>query len=307
MFKKSNKKEFLKKLFQRFPERKGADFSKFEYINNRTKSTVICQKGHKFEIRPNDLLSGYWCFYCANLKRAEKRKSNKEEFLEKLFNKFPERKCADFSKFEYINAKTKSTVICQNEHKFKVTPNSLLSGSWCPVCAQKKRADILKKSQEQFIKEAEGIHGKDRYDYSRVNYINNHTHVEIECLQCKKFFKQTPLMHLQGQGCPYCAEYGFDKSKPAILYYLKVTYQDKTYYKIGITNRTIRERFSVEDLQKIEVLKTWKYKKGEDAYKREQEILNKFDEFRYKGNEQILESGNTELFIKDVLGLDVDG
>ena len=118
-------------------------------------------------------------------------------------------------------------------------------------------------------------------------------------------FKAKPNSLLQGHWCLICVEYSFNKIKPATLYYLKVTYKNNIYYKIGITNCTVKERFSIKDLRKIEVVRTWKYENGEDAWKKEQEILKDFNEYKYKGNEQILESGNIELFIKDVLGLDV--
>jgi len=86
------------------------------------------------------------------------------------------------------------------------------------------------------------------------------------------------------------------------LYYLKITYRDSVYYKIGITNRTINERFKVRELEKIEVIKTWEFGKGYEAFEKEQQILKQYDKFRYKGKERILESnGNSELFIKDIL------
>ena len=58
-------------------------------------------------------------------------------------------------------------------------------------------------TQEDFIKKAKEIHG-DKYDYSKVKYINNHTKVCIICHEHGEFW-QTPASHLQGCGCPVCA------------------------------------------------------------------------------------------------------
>ena len=59
-----------------------------------------------------------------------------------------------------------------------------------------------KKTTEQFINEAKKIHG-DKYDYSKVEYVNNLTKVCIICPEHGEFW-QTPKQHLRGQGCPKC-------------------------------------------------------------------------------------------------------
>lgn len=55
---------------------------------------------------------------------------------------------------------------------------------------------------ETFIEGAIKVHGG-KYDYSKVVYKNNATHVLIVCPEHGEF-KQTPNMHLGGRGCPYC-------------------------------------------------------------------------------------------------------
>ena len=54
-----------------------------------------------------------------------------------------------------------------------------------------------------FINKAIAKHG-DKYDYSRVNYINSKTKVCIICKEHGEFW-QTPASHLYGRGCPKCA------------------------------------------------------------------------------------------------------
>jgi len=95
---------------------------------------------------------------------------------------------------------------------------------------------------------------------------------------------------------------GFDKSKPAKLYYLKVQKNKRTVYKVGITNHSVEERFR-SDMKYITVLKVINYKDGAMAKKREGNILKKHSDFAYQGR-PILKSGNTELFNFDVLGFD---
>jgi len=60
-----------------------------------------------------------------------------------------------------------------------------------------------KKELSDFIRKALEVHG-DRYDYSKVNYVNNHTKVKIIC-PVHGIFEQTPAGHLlQRQDCPRC-------------------------------------------------------------------------------------------------------
>lgn len=60
---------------------------------------------------------------------------------------------------------------------------------------------MINKTQK-FIKKARQIHG-DRYDYSKVEYVNANTKVCIICPEHGEFW-QRPDDHLQGQGCPVC-------------------------------------------------------------------------------------------------------
>ena len=75
-------------------------------------------------------------------------------------------------------------------------------------------------------------------------------------------------------------------------------------YKIGITNRSVEFRFGA-DMKFITVIKTWDFLVGKDARCKEREVLNNFKEYQWKG-ENLLESGNTELFTVDVLELDYE-
>jgi hypothetical protein len=63
-----------------------------------------------------------------------------------------------------------------------------------------------KSNTEKFIKKALLIgNNKEKYDYSLVDYVNNHTKVIIICsVTGHKPFHQRPKDHLKGQGCPLC-------------------------------------------------------------------------------------------------------
>ena len=64
-------------------------------------------------------------------------------------------------------------------------------------------------TKEDFIKRAREIH-ENKYDLSKVKYVNNHTKVCIICPEHGEFW-QTVSMHLQGNGCPKCKQSHLEK------------------------------------------------------------------------------------------------
>ena len=107
----------------------------------------------------------------------------------------------DYSKVEYNGYKTKVIIICDEHGDFEQTPNEHLSGCGCPFCAGN-----IKFTTEEFIKKAKLIHIEDKYDYSKVEYINSKTKVIIICKKHGEHyeFEQIPSSHLKGNGCPKC-------------------------------------------------------------------------------------------------------
>ena len=61
---------------------------------------------------------------------------------------------------------------------------------------------MRKLTTEEFIEKAKQVHG-DKYDYSKVTYVNSHTHVCIICPEHGEFW-QAPNTHLNGRGCKKC-------------------------------------------------------------------------------------------------------
>lgn len=243
------------------------------------------------------------CRDCANKERSNSKKLEAAEtFIEKAINIHGGN--YNYELVSYNNAHTKVTIMCNTcDNTFTQRPDGHLAGQGCPQCAfvANSKAKITK-AADTFINRAINVHGN-RYDYNFVVYVDHKTKILIGCTTCNSTYTQSPNNHLQGQGCPSCAKNGFDKIKPAILYYLKITNGITIVYKIGITNRSVEERFNSIELEKITILKTWDFQLGADAYDKEQEILRLFKDYKYIGD-PILSSGNTELFTIDVLQLD---
>lgn len=269
------------------------DYSKTKYLHSLKNITITCSVHGDFEQLPSNHLQGSICKMCA----IEARTNSIQEFIDKA-NKRHNHKY-NYSKVSYINNKTNVTIICPVHGIFEQTPNTHLRGGECPECGRIKSDTNRRKTTEEFIEKSKTVHGN-KYDYSITNYTTSKDEVTVICKEHGEFTKLASS-HLSGQGCPECATHGFKQNSPAILYYLRVTTsKGENLYKIGITNRSVNERFNIEELSKIEVLIQEKFKIGRDAYLKEQGILEKYKDFQYKGP-SVLVNGNTELFTKNVL------
>ena len=260
-------------------------YKKVNYVNNKTEVTITCPIHGDFEQRPDNHLNGQGCSRCARV-----NKSTKDEFEQKARqvhgNKY------NYDRVDYVNTMTLVTIVCPEHGPFPQTPNSHLNGIGCPDCGGTKRS-----TRQRFIDEATLIHGG-KYDYKKIDYKNNRTPVTIICPEHGSF-QQTPNRHLNGRGCPECAKekVGFwnpgfirkyrlnQMNSPCTLYVIECCSENEQFIKVGITSRTIEERYhSTQSL-----LNGYGYNKIYEHHSTliecselEQEILKQFKEYRYE-------------------------
>ena len=172
------------------------DYSKVEYVNAKTKVCIICPEHGEFWQTPNNHLSGKGCALCANENKLHLYNKSNDKFISEAqmihYGKY------DYSKVEYVNAKTKVCIICPEHGEFWQTPHNHLQGQGCPKCSP-----TLKLNKDVFIENSNKKHNG-KYDYSKVKYINNRTKVCIICPEHGEFW-QTPSNHMYGYGCAKCA------------------------------------------------------------------------------------------------------
>jgi len=281
-------------------------YKKTDYINVVEKIQITCNKcGYVFMQNPFSHMSGYGCKKCAAIAEGKRKfEKAKREFLQKAINKHGNK--YDLSKVEYKGRAHKITVKCNLHNlEFDVLIGNFLKGDGgCKECAKEPCLAYSKQrskdSAKNFVYKASEKHGY-IYDYSESEYKLAAEKIKIICKTHGEFY-QSPSDHLKGTGCPSCALSGFDKKKPAILYYIKIEINGRIFYKIGITNIGIAARFK-KHKEKITIIFANQFENGADAHAEERKILKLHKEFRHKGLPVIID-GNTELFTIDVLGLD---
>ena len=138
--------------------------------------------------------------------------------------------------------------------------------------------------------------------YPLEQYINTDTPILHECLAGHTWkAAPTSIINSRRTGCPTCAASGFREELPAILYYISITTKyEVTYYKLGITNRTVAKRFERDKDKIITVLAEKYFDKGRDAKLRETELLNTYSKHRVFVPNLLRSGGNSELFEYDI-------
>lgn len=167
------------------------DYSKVDYVRNLDKVIIICKIHGDFKQTPKDHKTGCGCPNCGGTK-----KMTVNDFINKA--NLVHGGLYDYSKAIYKNNRTKLTIICNDHGEFEQSPDNHLQMHGCPTCANNQLSN-----SNDFINTSVLIHNN-KYDYSKVNYIDNLTNVIIICPDHGEF-EQLPKVHKRGSSCPTCA------------------------------------------------------------------------------------------------------
>jgi hypothetical protein len=182
---------------------------------------------------------------------------------------------------------------------YLVRANDLLQGSRPTIQSAVDKIDC-------FSKKANIVH-HNKYDYSKINYIDTFTKISIFCKEHRRYFLQQPSAHLNGQGCPrcvttvgyskkqfleYCAAYS--KNTP-ILYIIRCFNDSEEFIKIGITakNTSLRFAYPIQLPYSHEIIKEIKGS-PDFVWDKEKELHEACKKFTYSPS--ILFGGHTECF-----------
>lgn len=170
------------------------DYSKVDYKNSNSKIILVCPKHGEFQIYPKHINEGRGCQKCS------KHTITTEEFIEKAQqihnNKY------NYSNIKYTGSHDKIKIICPIHGEFEQEARKHLDGHGCPKCGFENTKNKQSYSTQKFVELSNKVHNN-KYNYSKVNYINNKTKVEIICPKHGSFY-QVPYSHLSGEGCPKC-------------------------------------------------------------------------------------------------------
>lgn len=137
-----------------------------------------------------------------------KRKYSSEQYFKLVKNLYN----LNYDTNSYVSLSKKITIICDIHGPYKIKADIHLDkGRSCYKCNSKYKSDT-----QDFIKKANVIHNNS-YNYSKVDYKNQTAPVTIICKNNHEF-KQSPKVHLRGNGCKKCS---YEKSKLTSKQFIK--------------------------------------------------------------------------------------
>lgn len=113
----------------------------------------------------------------------------------------------DYSKVNYIDAKTKVCIICPEHGEFWQTPDAHArknKAQGCPKCKIENLKEIQSLTPEEFTNRANKIHNN-FYTYDNCNYVSMRSIINITCPIHGKF-SQLASNHISGKGCLECGK-----------------------------------------------------------------------------------------------------
>ena len=202
------------------------DYSKVEYVNNKTKVCIICPEHGEFWQTPKQHIKGQGCPKCGlkkislsikgktfgKITRIRREHINNkhsvprnikttEQFIEQSIKIHGDK--YDYSKVAYRNKTGYVTIICRKHGEFKQKAKYHLMGRGCVQCGREMCSNKQKYTNEEFIEKLKQIYG-DKYDYSKVKYTNRRSKVILICPKHGEFTKIAADLLTKKTGCHLC-------------------------------------------------------------------------------------------------------
>lgn len=171
------------------------DYSLVKYINGNKQIDIICKTHGIFKQTARAHMAGQGCPKCTQSGNWIYGRSSQERFISRAKAIHGDK--YDYTKVNYVKVMAKIIITCKTHGDFEQLANSHLNGRGCPICARN-----TKKNTAQFVKESKTIHGN-TYIYRKTVYNKATEKLTITC-KMHGDFEQTPVQHLDGQGCLKC-------------------------------------------------------------------------------------------------------
>ena len=178
------------------------------YMGNKVKIPHRCKiDGTIWDVAPSNTLQGRGCPTCKATKLSKEKFITHSEYVKKLAEINPYIEVIG----SYCGSKTKISHRCKVDgYIWDISPGNALAGKGCPVCRNRKVANTLKKSKEEYIKE---LKIKNPYIEIVGEYHNANSKTMHHCLLHDIYWEITPNRALNGNGCEECKWEKFSKTK----------------------------------------------------------------------------------------------
>lgn len=206
------------------------DYSLVKYISC-DKSVKIIYDDKVYLQKPTQHLLGYKC-------ERDTIKSQ-DDFIRKCKERHGNK--YDYSLVKYSGSQNKIKIIYNNV----IYEQKAGAHLWSKGLIEKV---IKRRTTDEFVKISKDIHSG-KYDYSKVEYINNSKHVVIIC-PIHGEFNQNPSSHLRGSGCANCQESKGEKKIKRFLDRYRIEYKRQKKFEkcVSINGRKLPFDFYIPSM-----------------------------------------------------------
>lgn len=177
------------------------DYTDTIYINSKTKLRIRCRIHGEFNQSYSNHKKGHGCKECSKIQIGIKNGMTQEEFIRRAREVHKDR--YNYDKVVFTNQSTKVTFICPIHGEYRQRPYQHLNGDNCRKCTDIEWGNKARMTNDEFIRRSNLIFNN-KYDYSKVVYINSDTKVTIIC-PIHGEYEKVSREHLCGQGCIKCS------------------------------------------------------------------------------------------------------
>lgn len=275
-----------------------------EYMGGRVAIPMRCELHGWFLRTPHSIIQGV-CVKCGveqSASKTSKTKFTQEEFIEEV-SKIDNGLELITDGLVYEGTAKKYPMYCKIHGTVMMIGGNILKGYGCTKCSGKG------KTWDDIISHIDQNHDE-HYIYCITENPRSKDKVKIWCKH-HGMFEQELSSHLMGAKCPTChyisnkphASDESAKKRRGIFYWVEVydKINDVMYHKIGVTSRSVKERFKPKrygdfDIKVIETVKKSLF----DCYKFESDVLKEMQvcgrpRFELKGRFE----GWTECFLPE--------
>lgn len=239
------------------------DYSSVTYTNTNTPVSIVCAKHGRFSQLPKIHLKGCHCPRCAIEQHPSHAFLTTDEFIRR--STLTHGTTYNYDRVTYTTARDKVDIGCTVcGHTFSMVPAVHIYGQGCPKCGSVAGGKKCRLTQQQFIDRLRQRYGT-KLTYDRVNFVKLSQPVivtctihnlefsmigaylldnKVSCPECSRALKQRPhLNRAPGPGKYHVNRTTLkNSSDPAIVYVLRLTKGDETFYKVGVTVQTTARR-----------------------------------------------------------------
>ena len=175
------------------------------YIDALTKLKWVCEKGHTWEAKPNDIKRGTWCPFCSVERAKHSWKNqfgNKFDFHKKELDNLKSLAKSKGGKClsdRYTNNETHLQWQCKKGHVWKAKSGNIKSEKWCPICAIEYVASLRRGNIKDMQEIAKSRGGKCLSE----KYINVDTKLKWQCGK-GHIWEAVPSSIKRGSWCARC-------------------------------------------------------------------------------------------------------